>query len=233
MSGSREDQAKILSLAVHEFRTPITVVAGYVRMLLRHFGGELGEQPRNLLQETEKSCGRLSALVAELNELANLEADQATCAREEVPIFQLLIEVAEQAGKGRDRPISVQVSEDEADAIVLGDPARLRQALDAVLAAALREHLEPGVVSVWGMVDSFGERGRSALVVIGDPAAAATNTFDRDRWGAFQEFRGGTGFSLPIARAVIERSGGAIWSMRESDVRTAVALTLPLKERAG
>src|SRR4051812_43783678 len=65
---------KVLSLAVHEFRTPLTVVSGYIRMLLKDRAGAVTDQQRRLLEEAEKSCGRLSALVAEVSELSNLEA---------------------------------------------------------------------------------------------------------------------------------------------------------------
>ena len=54
---------KILSLSVHEFRTPMTVVAGYIRMLLKDRAGPLSDQQRKLLEEAEKSCARLTALL--------------------------------------------------------------------------------------------------------------------------------------------------------------------------
>ena len=39
---------RLLSLSVHEFRTPITVVAGYIRMLLKDRAGPLNDQQRRL-----------------------------------------------------------------------------------------------------------------------------------------------------------------------------------------
>ena len=50
---------RLLSLTVHEFRTPMTVVAGYLRMLLKDRAGPITEQQRRLLEEAEKSCTRL------------------------------------------------------------------------------------------------------------------------------------------------------------------------------
>ena len=73
--------SKLLSLAVHEFRTPITVVAGYIRMLLKDRAGPITEQQRKLLEEAEKSCGRLAALVAEMSDLSNLEGGTASLNR--------------------------------------------------------------------------------------------------------------------------------------------------------
>ena len=68
---------KLLSLAVHEFRTPITVVGGYLRMVLRERAGPITDQQRKLLEEAEKSCGRLSALVTEMSDLSALEGGTA------------------------------------------------------------------------------------------------------------------------------------------------------------
>src|SRR5258707_13865702 len=68
---------KILSLSVHEFRTPMTVVAGYVRMLLTDRAGPLTDPQRRLLEEAEKSCARLSVLLTEVSDLASLDGGTA------------------------------------------------------------------------------------------------------------------------------------------------------------
>jgi signal transduction histidine kinase len=72
---------KLLSLSVHEFRTPMTVVAGYIRMLLKDRAGPVTDQQRRLLEEAEKSCARLSALLAEMSDLGALESGTATVNR--------------------------------------------------------------------------------------------------------------------------------------------------------
>src|SRR6478672_11482249 len=87
---------KILSLSVHEFRTPLTVVAGYIRMLLKERAGPLSDQQRRLLEEAEKSCARLSALVNEVSELSNLEARTAPFNRQRTDLNPLLRAAVEQ-----------------------------------------------------------------------------------------------------------------------------------------
>jgi len=52
---------RLLSLTVHEFRTPITVLAGYVRMLLKDRAGPLSPEQRRLLD----TCASLLALSLE------------------------------------------------------------------------------------------------------------------------------------------------------------------------
>src|SRR4029078_315216 len=85
-----------LSLTVHEFRTPMTVVSGYIRMLLKERAGAITDQQRRLLEEAEKSCGRLSALVSEVSELSNLEAGTLTFNKHRTDVRAALRQAVEQ-----------------------------------------------------------------------------------------------------------------------------------------
>ena len=74
MPSDRSVFPRALSLAVHELRTPITVASGYLRMLLREQAGPISDKQRKMLEETERSCGRIGALISEMSELGKLEA---------------------------------------------------------------------------------------------------------------------------------------------------------------
>src|SRR5262245_20581185 len=50
---------QLISLAVHEFRTPASVVGGYLRMLQRDPENPLTDRQRKMVEEAEKSCTRL------------------------------------------------------------------------------------------------------------------------------------------------------------------------------
>src|SRR5262245_49815449 len=69
--------AQLISLAVHEFRTPASVVGGYLRMLERDTDPTLSERQRKMIEEAGRSCARIVALVAELSEISKLDAGTA------------------------------------------------------------------------------------------------------------------------------------------------------------
>ncbi len=90
----RESYPQLISLAVHELRTPASVVGGYLRMLQRDSDPPLGERQRKMIDEAAKSCGRLVELVAELSDIGKLDAGLTTIAQEPLDFFSLVDDVA-------------------------------------------------------------------------------------------------------------------------------------------
>jgi two-component system, cell cycle sensor histidine kinase PleC len=228
MSAEHNVFPRAMSLAVHELRSPVTVVGGYLRMLLREQGGPLTEKQRKMLEEAERSCGRLGTLVAEMSELGKLEGREVSLARQDVDLDAVIAELAKGMHEGGDRGVRLQVRGAARPVLVTGDRTRLSAALKALMHSALRERGEPGVVVVESsIVDSGATWG---VVAIGDEsvvpslAQAAAGTPP-----AFDEWRGGLGLALPVARRVIEAHGGALWSASEGRARAAAALRLPLR----
>src|SRR4029453_14262459 len=100
---------KILSLSVHEFRTPMTVVAGYIRMLLKDRAGPLSDQQRKLLEEAEKGCARLTALLTEVSDLSNLEGGTAPFNRQATDLHKALRTAVDELPPLPDRDVPVDV----------------------------------------------------------------------------------------------------------------------------
>jgi len=217
-----------MSLAVHELRTPVTVVGGYLRMLLREQAGPLTERQRKMLEEAERSCSRLGALVSEMSDFGKLEAGELTFARQEVDIVGLIAELAGGMREGADRGVRLELRGVDEPVPMTGDRTRLSAALKALLHAALRERGEPGAIIV--ECSTEGRNGqRYALVRIGDETALPLLTAPPDEtMPAYDVWRGGLGLALPVARRVIEGHGGTLWSADGAHSRSASALRLPL-----
>jgi hypothetical protein len=95
----------------------------------------------------------------------------------------------------------------------------------------LREQGEAGEVVLQSGVTDRGGR-RMALVTIGRAGAADSLMEIGGPDARLNEFRGGLGLALPIARRVIEQAGGRAWSSAAGRNLGAVAVLLPLKETA-
>lgn len=214
--------AKLLSLGVHELRTPVTVAAGYIRMLLKEQAGPLSERQRKLLDEAEKSCGKLAALVADMSELAKFEAGEIALARQRIALASLLSEVANNMQEGGDRGVHLVVDEVPDGLVLTGDAVRLRNALAAIVYATLRERGEAGTVRL-----RVRRAAGAVTLAVGDDDAAA-EVLEAPQDTPFEEWRGGVGFSLPIARRVIAAHRGRIWSLPGPEARRATGVWLPV-----
>ena len=203
---------KILSLSVHEFRTPMTVVAGYIRMLLKERAGPLSEQQRKLLEEAEKSCARLSALLAEVSDLSALEAGTAPLNPSTVDLNALLTDAVNTLPPLPDRDVPVTLDLPKGPARFQGDPVRLTQAFSAVIAALRRELIgESGLV-----VRGRESDGGSYEVLVGDPATIeALEREPPGTRGVFDEWRGGVGLTLAVARRTLNAHGATIFAAPE------------------
>jgi two-component system, cell cycle sensor histidine kinase PleC len=217
---------RALSLAVHELRTPVTVVAGYLRMLLKEQAGPLSEKQRKMLEEAERSCGRIGALVAEMSDLGKLESKELALARQPFDLAKLLAELASGMHEGGDRGVSLQVRGVEQPLGVLGDRTRLAAALQALLHASLRERGEPGVIVA--KVSKSRSGPPSAIIAIADESLVGTLEDAAATGSPFDEWRGGLGLALPVARRVVEAHGGALWSAPGERPRAGSALRIPL-----
>lgn len=201
---------KLLSLSVHEFRTPITVVAGYLRMLLKDRAGPVTDQQRRLLEEAEKSCARLSALLSEVSDLSNLEAGTAPFNRQTADLRPILKTAIEQLPALPDRTVEVDVQTGAGAAPVEADSTRLGTALGSVVAAMRRE-----LVTSDRLLVRETRRGGTHEILIGDEPTLALLEQQGDDLPVFDEWRGGCGLSLAVARRVIDAHGGHIWSAPE------------------
>jgi signal transduction histidine kinase len=224
-NGPRDDRwPRLLSLSVHEFRTPMTVVAGYIRMLLKDRAGALNDQQRRLLEEAEKSCARLSALLAEMSDLSNLEDRSAPFNRGPIELRTILSDAIATLPDIPDRPIEVELSTAGGSATVQADPVRLKTAFTSLLIALRRELVTSTKLFVKERSAEFQGKLASWIVVADADHIAELETAPPERLTTFNEWRGGCGLSLPVARRIIQNHGGAIWSPPEGTLAGAVVV---------
>jgi len=224
--------AHLLSLAAHEFRTPASVVGGYLRMLQKDTDAPLSERQQKMVDEAFNACSRIVAIVAELSDIGKLDSNVAPVKTEPFDLFADLADVARIVQEQANRDVHLQLSGCAAGAQMTADRSRLVAAFDAFFRALLRE--QPTAVTMVAdrrLVNS--ENTTTALVII------ARETDIQRAYEAearpFDEYRGGVGLSLPIARRVVERAGGRVWAPTpENDddrgLRSALIVSIPLPE---
>jgi signal transduction histidine kinase len=197
-------------------------------MLLKDRAGPLTDQQRRLMEEAEKSCGRLSMLVAEVSELAHLESGKAAFNRGSVDLKAVLADAIRDLPDLPERTVTVDltVDEDFGDAGLQGDSVRLKAAFSAILNALRRELVASDRLTV--RLETATYEDRPVLrILIGEAVRidqlAALTPADLV---TFDEWRGGNGLALPAARRIIENHGGQITSPSD-DGKAGAIVTVP------
>jgi len=225
-----ERYPELISLAVHEFRTPASVVGGYLRMLQRDSDASLTERQRTMIAEAEKSTARLVALLSELSDIAKIDAGVIKADLKPLDLGALLDDVARHVQNPGDREVQLQLRSDSAGASMNGDAGRLRSAFDAVFRSILREYAGPATIVVEPR--RITVEGRPAVLVVVADSDAVQEAYDRPR-EPFDEKRGGMGLALPLARRIFEQHGGWLLAPGGSDDRirrSSALILLPITE---
>jgi signal transduction histidine kinase len=201
--------ARLLSLAAHELATPAGVLGGCLK-IVRLAGSADGERRERALAQAERSYDRLAELLTEMSELWRLEAGEATFNRAPLSVGRVLEEVADTWTARLQLQPGVRLHVEAAAVArdrVLSDPARLPRALGGLLAAVARHSVEGTTLAIEGRRVA----GPVALVrVLVGEAAARPAAHQRIERVPLDEFEGGLGLALPIARRVIEADGGSV-----------------------
>ena len=224
MTSPGESYAQLLSLAVHEFRTPASVVGGYLRMLQGDSDTPLSERQRRMIDEAERSCQRLVALIAELSEIQKLDSNLVDLAQQGFDAFPAIAEAAQGVHEAEDRNVRLVVRGESAGASMQGDVTRLRKAFAAIFRASMREMPADTTVIAERRIEQHDGLQSAILIVADEPNVQASYEAEPV---PFDEKRGGLGLALPIARRIIERHRGRIWSPAGS--RATVIISLPVR----
>ena len=211
-----------VSTVTHEVRNPLGVVNGFASMLsdeLNEFaaavGAELPPPVVEFVETIQASARRALGILADLSDLAKLEAGSLTVRREPVPLGELVRRVGGTFTPENETDWSLHLQVPDAEALVLGDSHRIEQILIALLAsgaatgksAHLRLCVEAGHTEV--------------RVEAGEAGALAPR--DADPEARYRRH----GRGLAIAKGLAEAMGGALTHGALADGRQVRTLTLP------
>lgn len=217
-----DDHQRLLSLLAHEMRSPGAVVAGYLRMLKGPSTSDMPGREQKMIEEANRSCGRLLHIVQELSDFGELSSN-GDLPLSPVSLFSVAEDVISAASEdGTD--VTFVVDDADRDVMIDGHEARLKQAIGALVAALVRER---GNAPVETRAFVYREGKSLALLTFGEPGSVVSaGEVLAHQQMPFDRFRGGMGLALPIAHRIVEAHRGNLWGMPGS--RATCALALPL-----
>jgi signal transduction histidine kinase len=235
LSGERRTAARLAEVdrlrtafmhnLAHELSTPLTPVAGYLKLLQAGRLGPLTPQQQRALDATVQAVAKLVRVVDNLADFASLRAGEAAVLEGEVDPDRLAQEVvAELKDAIREARLHVAVATAGGGAVI-ADPRKLRQAVANLVQNAVKFSPHGGEV----LVEVTREPGRLRFTVYdqgpgirpGETELVFEPLHHAASKGREDARVPGTGLGLPVARSIAEAHGGRIWV--ESPPRTQPA----------
>jgi len=232
MELSDRTRRQLLADVSHELKTPLAAIRGYVETLAMPEVRLDDETRRRYLDIVGDETIKLERIVGDLLDLARLESGGLTLTCEAVPVARLYQRLADRHERELiEKQVALETSIAPGVSDVWGDPARLEQALQNLVANALRHTPDGGRITL--VAEPSGEKVRLVLRDSGGgiPEEHLPRIFDRfykaDASRTDPYSKTGSGLGLSIVKAIIERHGGTVSAANIPAGGAEFAITLP------
>jgi PAS domain S-box-containing protein len=210
-----EDRFKtqFINIAAHELNTPLTPIKLQVHLLKTGKAGPLDPEQTKAVTILERNVDRLAQLVADVLEVARMQAGRLGVEKQTIDLNRLVLEAVESfqaAANNGGLEIHARLSP---DLTVEADAKRINQVLFNLLSNALK-FTPPG-----GKISVETGRDRSGAIVTVRDTGVGLRPEDIDKLfkpfsqvhDSMQRTNAGTGLGLYISRSLVELHGGRMW----------------------
>ena len=225
MRDAYRQQARFVSDASHELRTPIAVIKGYADMLDRW-----GKEDEAILEESiaaiKTESGNMQHLVEQLLFLARGDSGRTPVERKEFSLSAMMQEVCEESAM-IDPDHLYRMPQGE-NILAVGDASLLKQTARILIENARKYSAEGSEIVLGAKIMN----GRPCFWVedrgIGMDREAQQHIFERFYRADDSRARssGGTGLGLAIAKWIVDRHGGQFEVVSRTEIGTRISVML-------
>jgi signal transduction histidine kinase len=223
---------QLLADVSHELMTPLSAIRGYVETLsMADLPLDTAARHRYLGIVSEEAV-RLENIIGDLLDLARLEGGGGSFKSEDVALAQLLARVEDRhAPAVGERQVTLTTTLEPGLVTVTGDGNRLEQALQNLVANAVRHTPFGGTVSVAAFT-----RGEHVVLSVEDtgpgiPPEHLPRVFDRfykvDESRTGTAVPSGSGLGLSIVQTIVARHGGSVFASNVAGAGARFEIVLP------
>lgn len=208
-------KSEFLANVSHEIRTPMNGILGCTGFALHT---ALTEEQRDYIETVQTCAESLSAILNDILDFSRIEADSVGLEYSEFSpkaVVESAIKVVHLEASRKNLQMHWQI-DSLVPAVVMGDPARLRQILLNLLSNAIK-FTSSGYVAVFGKVAAHNTESITLQFSVVDsgvgiPQEKQQAIFEpfRQADGSFTRRYGGTGLGLAISSKLVQMLGGVL-----------------------
>jgi signal transduction histidine kinase len=222
----------LTQMIVHDLRSPLSIVTGYVSVLQKSVTEKLGRSEAEFVDAALRGANRMNDMITTLLDVDRLEAGQMPLRLEPCNFVELIREAAV-----RFRPTlanrQLDYSHSAASITVECDPDVIRRVIENLLNNAIKYTKPDGRIEI----SLRSDKGQVTVAIadngVGIPAEQREQVFDK-----FGQIDGGgkhrhsSGIGLTFCRLAIETHGGQIWADEPKIGGSTFVFTLPMRSTA-
>ena len=225
---------EFIGIAAHELRNPLTVLSGYVQMLLlqtkRGKGPKLLPTQEEALQSIDRSTTQLVELTEDLLDVTRLQGGGWQLHPEPTDLVVLVQRTVKRL-QMTTRKHTLSIVTTLPSLVVYADPGRIEQVLSNLIGNAIKYSPDGGPIEItlWEAMDAQEARLSVRDYGIGIPEKDQARIFGHfARAGNADTYKiSGTGFGLYLSRELIARLNGRIWFESKEGQGSTFFMALP------
>lgn len=224
--GRRAGAEELVTVLAHDLRNYLSPMRLRLQVLRHRAGNDAGIQED--VQVMARAVGRIEGLVSDILDVARLDRGIFDVTAQNVDLGTLAGDVAE-LFRSPQQPVHVSLQAGE-PVRVLGEPARLRQCLENLVANAVQKSPQHAAVTVAVQREVLANGSAIARVDVidegpGIPEDLLPHLFDRFASTRLRE--GGLGLGLYLAKRIAAAHGGDLTAHSEPGRGARFTLKLP------
>ncbi len=234
MADNSDQKTKVseaISIAAHQLKTPISIVKGYIEVLLAEDLGKLNNQQKDYLGDVMENVKRMSILVNQLLEVSRLDQGRYELIIEKFSLEELVKEIVSGfSGISRAYNTTITVDSENGLPMVSADRLKIRQVIENIISNSLKyKDVGPAAIEI-----HLKRNGENLIFSCKDMGVGASGEDKEKMFSKFYRSEkaveidpNGTGLGLYINREIINLSGGKIWFEKNQSKGLTFYFSLP------
>jgi len=227
----KANQAKsnFLSIVSHELKTPLSVINGFLSLILDERYQKEPQQLREAVEISKRRGQQLTRMIDELIDLSRLDAKAMVLHREEIAVENALQEVLEQFHEDLQRK-QISLSTTSCGRRLRCDPDKIKQVFTNLIGNAIKFSPEGTAIDLECRVEDTFFHFLCRDGGIGIPGEESEKVFEKFYQVDSSATRhyGGAGLGLSIVREIVSLHGGRVWAESNQSEGSTFHFTIPM-----
>lgn len=226
-----ELEKEFVFIAAHDLRTPVSVIKGYLSLVMDGSYGQVEPSVKVILEKVAKANQRLVQLVNDLLQVARAEAGRIPIKVASVSVVEPIKEIIAELKSLADKKQISLIYEPSANVPnVLADSERLKELMVNLISNSIKYTFNSGIVTI-----SHEIKDSMLFTHIKDTGMGISLENQKRLFEKYYRIENentkdieGTGLGLFIVKQIVEKMNGTIWVTSEEGKGSTFSFSLPI-----